>query len=78
MSEKNGPRGMYSLIRESAGPPRTRHTVGFPPEIADAGSGRHDLPRTEVLILTVDAETGNAFLVRYTRAGEIRGRHLAH
>jgi hypothetical protein len=72
MTTKTRSNRFFATVRAAVLHPRTRHTLGFPPELTRVTNGAPQLPSPDVLVIEEECE-GNVFLYRMTRSGEAGG-----
>jgi hypothetical protein len=63
---------LFAAVRGAVLHPKTRHTIGLPPELADNAAEVQQLPSPDVLLIEQESE-GSGFLHRMTRSGEMGG-----
>ena len=63
---------LFALVSAHVLHPKTRHVIGWPPELSDEGSEVQHLPSPDVLVIEQESE-GSVFLYRMTRTGAASG-----
>jgi hypothetical protein len=62
----------FALVSETAEVPRSRHFLGLPPELVGNKDNRVALPRSRILVLSEDSDSG-VLLYRYAHDGRFSG-----